>query len=52
MSCHLVVHESINRDDILIKANELLKSQFYISHSTIQIEGNQTEFHPDSNPCN
>jgi cobalt-zinc-cadmium efflux system protein len=52
MSCHLVVDDSINRDDVLIKANELLKSRFDISHSTIQIEGNQAEFHLDSDTCN
>ncbi|WP_249869930.1 cation diffusion facilitator family transporter [Oceanobacillus saliphilus] len=52
MSCHLVVNKSIDRDNILKKANELIKNQFHISHCTIQIEGNHSEFHSDCNSCN
>ncbi|WP_010649598.1 cation diffusion facilitator family transporter [Oceanobacillus massiliensis] len=51
MSCHLVVQESIDRDDILRKANEVVKNQFHISHCTIQIEGYHSKFHSDCESC-
>lgn len=39
MSCHLRVTDQTNRDQLLQKATTLLQDSFYISHSTIQIEG-------------
>jgi len=51
MSCHLVVQKSIDRDHILKEANKIIKNQFHISHSTIQIEGNDTEVHSDCDAC-
>lgn len=51
MSCHLVVQESVDRDYILNEANKIIKNQFHISHSTIQIEGNHTKVHSDCDAC-
>ncbi|WP_067730065.1 cation diffusion facilitator family transporter [Oceanobacillus damuensis] len=52
MSCHLIVDESIDRDNMLKSVNDLIKNHFHISHCTIQIEGNHSPFHNDCDPCN
>ncbi|WHX27010.1 cation diffusion facilitator family transporter [Virgibacillus halodenitrificans] len=39
MSCHLVVKDSVERDELLKKATELIMENYDISHCTIQIEG-------------
>ncbi|GGJ42735.1 cation diffusion facilitator family transporter [Virgibacillus salexigens] len=51
LSCHLVVDESVNRDELLNNANQLLKKQFNISHSTLQMEGIHTTIQKDCNSC-
>ena len=45
MSCHLIVNKTVDRDQILQTANEKIKTQFNINHSTIQIEGKGSHFH-------
>ncbi|MGJ9458592.1 cation diffusion facilitator family transporter [Oceanobacillus sp. CF4.6] len=52
MSCHLVVNGSINRDELLTRANKLIKTQFDISHCTIQMEGIHSGYHNDCDSCN
>lgn len=51
MSCHLVVDETIDRDHLLQKTNEMLKANFNISHCTIQMEGLHTSIHNESDYC-
>ncbi|WP_217585743.1 cation diffusion facilitator family transporter [Lentibacillus saliphilus] len=38
LSCHLVVETDTNRDSVLLEAKQMLKQNFDIHHSTIQIE--------------
>ncbi|MBB6448404.1 cobalt-zinc-cadmium efflux system protein [Geomicrobium halophilum] len=38
LSCHLVVEDGINRDQLLKNATQMLKEDFHISHTAIQIE--------------
>ncbi|WP_164669194.1 cation diffusion facilitator family transporter [Virgibacillus doumboii] len=52
LSCHLVVDDTIKRDTVLTKANDMIEEQFQISHSTIQIEGQNTASHNDCDFCN
>lgn len=49
MSCHIVVDDTINRDEVLIQATKKLKESFDISHTTIQIEGPDVTH--DNNSC-
>ncbi|GAB3068343.1 cation diffusion facilitator family transporter [Virgibacillus ainsalahensis] len=51
LSCHIVVTNSTDRDQLLKKANQLLEANFQISHCTIQIEGLNTPVHEGCNPC-
>ncbi|MBR7796457.1 cation diffusion facilitator family transporter [Agaribacter marinus] len=51
LSCHVVVDDSIHRDDLLKQANQVLKDQFHISHCTIQMEGLHTPFQEDCDSC-
>ncbi|HLR53074.1 MAG TPA: cation diffusion facilitator family transporter [Candidatus Avamphibacillus sp.] len=39
MSCHLVVKDEIDRDELLERATNAIQEKFKISHTTIQIEG-------------
>ncbi|QGH35762.1 cation diffusion facilitator family transporter [Gracilibacillus salitolerans] len=52
LSCHMVVEENVDRDQLLIKAANLLHDDFAIHHTTIQIEGVQTDMEHDENNCN
>ncbi|MFD2681096.1 cation diffusion facilitator family transporter [Bacillus seohaeanensis] len=38
-SCHVVVDDTVNRDDMLAKISSYLEKEFNIEHCTIQIEG-------------
>ncbi|WP_147294885.1 cation diffusion facilitator family transporter [Oceanobacillus arenosus] len=51
LSCHLIVNESINRDDLLQQANELIHHHFNISHCTIQMEGIHSTIHKNCDSC-
>lgn len=52
MSCHLVVENESDRDQILEQANRMLKEKFQIEHTTIQIEGKQLRLHHHDDCCN
>lgn len=51
LSCHLIVNESTNRDDLLQRANELIHHHFHISHCTIQMEGIHSTIHKNCDSC-
>ena len=51
MSCHIVVDDTVDRDEVLLVATEKLKNSFNISHSTIQIEGVQVVHGNDCDDC-
>lgn len=51
LSCHLVVDDSVRRDDLLQEANEIIKTKFSISHCTIQLEGIDSKLHNDCYSC-
>ncbi len=38
LSCHLTIHPKGDRDQILLQANQLLRDQFHIEHTTIQMD--------------
>ncbi|GAB2533883.1 cation diffusion facilitator family transporter [Gracilibacillus alcaliphilus] len=50
-TCHIVVEESTDRDQLLQKASALLKDTFQIEHTTIQIEGVQADIQQSENHC-
>ncbi|MGN8644720.1 cation diffusion facilitator family transporter [Gracilibacillus sp. HCP3S3_G5_1] len=52
LSCHMVVEEHVDRDELLKKAAHLLQHEFAILHTTIQIEGVHAEMEHDENNCN
>ncbi|WP_284140968.1 cation diffusion facilitator family transporter [Virgibacillus sp. LDC-1] len=52
MSCHLVVNEGINRDQLLLKATNLITKQYNISHCTIQLEGEKIFLDGNCDSCN
>lgn len=52
LSCHMVVEEQVDRDELLKKAAHLLQHEFTILHTTIQIEGVHAEMEHDENNCN
>ncbi|MCC5802888.1 cation diffusion facilitator family transporter [Rossellomorea vietnamensis] len=39
LSCHVVVGDEVNRDEILVQLSSFLEQEFGIHHSTIQVEG-------------
>lgn len=51
LSCHLVVNDAIDRDQLLQAANKVIKENFDISHCTIQIEGKDSLFHKNCDSC-
>ncbi|WP_077704514.1 cation diffusion facilitator family transporter [Virgibacillus dokdonensis] len=51
LSCHLVVQDSIDRDNLLMKANDLLKKNFSISHCTLQLEGENARIQEECEDC-
>ncbi|RKQ37336.1 cation diffusion facilitator family transporter [Oceanobacillus halophilus] len=51
LSCHVVVQESINRDNLLHEINELIYYHFNIAHCTIQMEGSQSEMIEHCSSC-
>lgn len=51
MTCHLVVDDTINRDELLEKTTNIIKKNFKISHTTIQIEGKNSSLHKDCDFC-
>ncbi|AXF55439.1 cation diffusion facilitator family transporter [Salicibibacter kimchii] len=42
-SCHLVVEDGADRDEVLQKSSTMLKEEFHISHASIQIEGDDAD---------
>lgn len=50
-TCHIVVEESTDRDQLLQKTSALLKDTFQIEHTTIQIEGVQADIQQSENHC-
>jgi len=52
LSCHLVVEEHTDRDELLKKAAKLLEEEFSIEHSTIQIEGVDANIEHHEDNCN
>lgn len=51
LSCHLVVDQKEDRDAILTHATELLKNQFHLKHTTIQLEGEDFEHRDEHEYC-
>lgn len=51
MSCHIVVNNTIDRDHLLLMANNIIKDNFQISHCTLQLEGIDTIIHQDCDNC-
>ncbi|GAA0328144.1 cation diffusion facilitator family transporter [Bacillus carboniphilus] len=51
LSCHMVVNEEADRDSILEKASNLLRDQFHLTHTTIQLEGVNFEHHRENEFC-
>ncbi|WP_064091792.1 cation diffusion facilitator family transporter [Rossellomorea aquimaris] len=39
LSCHVVVDNDVNRDDILLEISSFLEEKYELHHSTIQLEG-------------
>lgn len=52
LSCHLVVEEHIDRDELLKEAAKLLDEKFSIEHSTIQMEGVHANIEHHEDNCN
>lgn len=52
LSCHLTVEQDIDRDELLQKASRVLKEEFELSHTTIQIEGANSKLHEHEDSCN
>lgn len=50
LTCHLVSRNNSDTNNLLLKANELLKSKFKVSHTTIQIE--KTDSIIECSKCN
>ncbi|MGG1684354.1 cation diffusion facilitator family transporter [Pseudalkalibacillus sp. NRS-1564] len=51
-TCHLVVNQGVNRDQMLKIAGQKLHDQFDLSHTTIQIECETSEIKDQENNCN
>ncbi|MFC3038646.1 cation diffusion facilitator family transporter [Virgibacillus xinjiangensis] len=51
LSCHIVVEEDIERDQLLQEAIRLLEQQFNITHATIQVEGLYSRLYNECQPC-
>ncbi|MFD2043941.1 cation diffusion facilitator family transporter [Ornithinibacillus salinisoli] len=51
MSCHIVVEDQVNRDELLHKANRLILQKFHITHCTIQLEGESSQLHTECDSC-
>ncbi len=52
LSCHLVVKNNTNRDVLLQEASSLLHNQFELNHTTIQMEGENTNIADHEDCCN
>ncbi|MGP4038382.1 cation diffusion facilitator family transporter [Gracilibacillus sp. D59] len=52
LSCHLVVEEDVNRDQLLKMASSVIHDAFKIYHTTIQLEGVHADMEDDENNCN
>ncbi|MGE6299074.1 cation diffusion facilitator family transporter [Guptibacillus hwajinpoensis] len=51
-TCHLVVNEGVNRDQMLKIAGQKLHDQFELTHTTIQIECETSEIKDQEDNCN
>ncbi|WP_066191846.1 cation diffusion facilitator family transporter [Gracilibacillus timonensis] len=51
-TCHVVVEEKVDRDQLIKEASKLLKDRFSIQHTTIQIEGIHANIKASENHCN
>ncbi|MCT2535757.1 cation diffusion facilitator family transporter [Aquibacillus koreensis] len=52
LSCHLVVKENINRDDLLHEISHVLQDEFHLKHTTIQMEGETSKIQEHEQSCN
>jgi cobalt-zinc-cadmium efflux system protein len=52
LSCHLTVEHSVDRDELLHHASHLLKEEFHLEHTTIQIEGEHSNIRDHEQNCN
>lgn len=51
MTCHLVIEDAIDRDELLERATMVIEEKFQISHSTIQLEGINSLFYQNCEYC-
>jgi len=51
LSCHIVVEDGIDRDELITKGSEILRNSFNINHCTLQIEGKNISTYT-CNHCN
>lgn len=51
LSCHLVVKDHINRDNLLHEISDLLAEKFGLKHTTIQMEGADSRIQDKENNC-
>ncbi|WLR59214.1 cation diffusion facilitator family transporter [Guptibacillus hwajinpoensis] len=51
-TCHLVVNQGVNRDQMLKIAGQKLHDQFELTHTTIQIECETSELKDQEDNCN
>ncbi|MDX8045670.1 cation diffusion facilitator family transporter [Gracilibacillus sp. S3-1-1] len=52
LSCHIVVDNETDRDQLLKRASNLIHEQFAITHTTIQIEGIDAHMCHEEDTCN
>ncbi|WP_371018452.1 cation diffusion facilitator family transporter [Pseudalkalibacillus sp. JSM 102089] len=51
-TCHIVVNQGVNRDQMLKNAGQKLHDQFELTHTTIQIECETSDMKDKENNCN
>ncbi|MRG86828.1 cation diffusion facilitator family transporter [Salinibacillus xinjiangensis] len=52
LTCHVIVEQQSDRDDLLQTASKLMHEEFELKHTTIQIEGEGSKFHETEENCN
>lgn len=52
LSCHIVVQKGCDRDKVLKEASNLLTGDFSISHTTVQLEGEDLQLTEEEKNCN
>lgn len=53
LSAHVVAEENVDRDAVINRVNELLRSRYQLDHTTLQVEGatEQATVELDCDPC-